>query len=139
VEFAGAAQRRPLAVSGGNVYIPRLRARKGIQEHMAKKPESNRSESVLPPETGKQAAVDSGPPGDGSPGVWTDRFGRLCIGNECFHAAVDQERKEIRVVIDESGPCGGADQDSIKAVVNALKDTVAEGAETLYQTKSAST
>jgi len=100
------------------------------------KNEPRRSKDTVPPEASGKAQGPGGPPGDGSPGVWTDQFGRLCIGNECFHAAVDQERKEIRVVIDESGPCGAADQDSIKSVVDALKQTIAQGADTVFQTKS---
>jgi hypothetical protein len=100
------------------------------------KDESRRSKGSVSTKAGVEASAPGGPPGDGSPGVWTDQFGRLCIGNECFHAAVDQERKEIRVIIDESGPCGSADQESIKAVVDALKETVGQGADTLYQTKS---
>jgi len=100
------------------------------------KNESRGGKKSVSPDTGSQAPEGGGPPRDGSPGVWTDEFGRVCIGNECFHAAVDQERKEIRVIIDESGPCGSADQDAIRSVVDALKATVAEGADTLYQTKS---
>jgi len=102
------------------------------------KNESRGRKGDVPAEAGKQTPAPSGPPGDGSPGVWTDEFGRPCIGNECFHAAVDIERKEIRVVIDESGPCGTADQEQIKAFVDTLKTTIADGADTLYQTKSAS-
>lgn len=100
------------------------------------KNESRGRKGIVSPPAGKPAPALGGPPGDGSPGVWTDQFGRLCIGNECFHAAVDQERKEVRVIIDESGPCGSADQESIQAVVAALKETVGQGAETVYQTKS---
>mgnify|MGYP001569946656 CR=1 FL=1 len=100
------------------------------------KDESRRSKDPVSTKAGVTASATGGLPGDGSPGVWADQFGRLCIGNECFHVAVDQERKEIRVIIDESGPCGAADQESIKAVVDALKETVGQGAETVYQTKS---
>ena len=101
---------------------------------MAKNEPRGRKVNV-PAEVSEPAPAPGGPPGDGSPGVWTDRFGRLCIGNECFHAAVDQERKEVRVIIDESGPCGGASQDDIKSVVDAIKATVGEGAETVYKSK----
>jgi len=100
------------------------------------KDESRRSKDDLPAEISSKAQAAGGPPGDGSSGVWTDQYGRLCIGNECFHAAVDKERGEVRVIIDQSGPCGGADQEQVQGVVDAIKETVAGGAETVYQTKS---
>ena len=92
--------------------------------------------STVSEETGSKIAVPGGPPGDGSPGVWTDEYGRLCIGNECFHAAVDQERKEIRVVIDEAGPCGSASLDDIKAIVKSIQETVAQGGEAVFSSKA---
>ena len=100
------------------------------------KDESRRSKGTVSTKAGVEAPVPGGPPGDGSPGVWTDEYGRLCIGNECFHAAVDQERKEVRVVIDESGPCGSASLDDIKAVVDSIHQTIAQGAETVFTTKA---
>jgi len=100
------------------------------------KDESRGNKERLPAKDSEPTEEPSGPLGDGGTRVWRDQFGRLCIGNECFHAAVDQERKEIRVVIDESGPCGGASQDAIQSVVSSLKEAVGEGAETVYQTKS---
>lgn len=102
---------------------------------MAKNEPSGRKGTVSP-KASSQVSGPGSPPGDGSSGVWTDQYGRLCIGTECFHAAVDAERKEIRVVIDESGPCGSASQDDIKAVTDALKQTVAAGADTVYATPS---
>jgi hypothetical protein len=100
------------------------------------KNESGGRKGGVPAKVSSPAPGDSGPPGDGSPGVWTDSFGRLCIGNECFHAAMDVERKEVRVIIDESGPCGSASQDDIQAVVTTLKEMAGQGADTVYQTKS---
>ena len=70
---------------------------------MAKNEAGSRKKSD--PEAASEPVEKSGgPPGDGGVGFWVDEYGRQCIGSECFHTAVDIERKEIRVVIDESGP-----------------------------------
>ena len=103
---------------------------------MAEKPKADRGSRNPKAPASEPVQNDSGPPGDGGAGVWTDQFGRTCIGNQCFYAALDQERNEIRVVIDDTGPCGGATQESILGVVGILKDIAGKGADTLYQTKS---
>ena len=103
---------------------------------MAKKPESGGSKGSVPAPASKPASKPGGPPGDGGTGIWTDEFGRLCIGNECFYAALDDQRNEVRVVIDEDGPCGGASADEVKDVVKVLRGFAGKDAQTLYTTKA---
>ena len=100
------------------------------------KNEVGRSKSNIPSEGGQPAPGDSGPPRDGSVGLWRDKYGRQCIGNECFHAAIDVERTEVRVIIDRAGPCGGASQEDIRALTDSLKSVVGAGAGTVYETES---
>ena len=100
------------------------------------KNEARARKSAAPEAASEPAQESGGPPGDGGVGLWVDEYGRQCIGSECFHTAVDIERKEIRVVIDESGPCGGASQEDIGKLVDSLKGVVGAGADTVYQTHS---
>jgi hypothetical protein len=86
--------------------------------------------------SGQKAETGGGPPGGAGVGAWRDKYGRLCIGSECFYAAVDAERAEVRVVVDDKGPCGGADAEDLKLFAEQIKAIVGQGGETVYQMKS---
>ena len=104
---------------------------------MAKEPQASRRR-VTAQAVSKPAPVDSRPPGDGSIGTWVDQYGRQCIGNECFHVASDSERNEVRVVIDQDGPCGSLDPVALDSFVNEVKGIIAKDGTTVYQTRSKS-
>ena len=102
---------------------------------MAKNESRSRKKPAVEEVSGP-AEESSGPPRDGSQGVWIDEFGRTCIGSECFHAAADPERKTVNIIVDESGPCAGIDPDTLTEFANAVKSVVGEGGDTSYTMKS---
>jgi len=106
---------------------------------MAKNESGNREKVAVEPVSepvSEPVAEISGPPGDGIQGVWIDEFGRTCIGSECFYAAADPDRKTINIIVDENGPCGGIDPDTLTEFANAVKAVVGEGGDTSYTMKS---
>ena len=82
--------------------------------------------------SGKAAEADSRPPGEGSQnrGVWTNERGETCYGNDCVLLAIDPARREIRVNIKRSSAC------DVDSLVEALRQTLGEGARTVYEVES---
>ena len=77
----------------------------------------------------QKATADSGPPGDGSAGIWRNDRGELCIGSECFSVALDQERSEVRILMDK----GACNDPQLADFIEDCKQIVGEGSRTVYE------
>ena len=81
--------------------------------------------------SGKEAAVDSGPAGEGSSGVWLNDQGDLCIGAKCFSLRLRPSDTEVRVKIDRN-KCGA----DLQPFIDDLYTLLGKGAPTVYETVS---
>ena len=63
-------------------------------------------------------------------GVYTNERGEVCYGTKCFNLAIDEQRREIRVNIKQSGEC------ELDPVIQAARAVLGKGAKTVYEIES---
>lgn len=100
---------------------------------MEKESRQSRTRSTsLQSSPGAPTQADSGQAGEGGSngGVFVNERGEVCYGNECLTLAIDQERNEIRVNIKRSDKC------DVDELVEALRNTLGDGARTVYEMES---
>jgi hypothetical protein len=100
---------------------------------MVKKLGSERaSDKGIQATPGAPVAPNSGAPGarGNEGGVYTNERGEVCYGTKCFNMAIDQERREIRVNIKQSGEC------ELDLVIEAMRQVIGKGARTVYEVES---
>jgi hypothetical protein len=98
------------------------------KKHGPEKPSSKGVQAT----PGAAPTPDSGSPGAGSEnaGVYVNQRGEVCYGTECFNLAIDEQRREIRVNIKQSGQC------QLDPVIEAMRQVLGEGARTVYEVES---
>ena len=99
---------------------------------MGKEPRPpRRSGPTVQASSGREAPPGGGKAGEGSSiGTWTDQYGRLCYGNECFTMALDEARREVVVNIKPDASC------DTQPVIEGLRKMLGVGARTVYEVES---
>ena len=95
------------------------------------RPKRSSGEGIQDASSSKVKA-DSGQTGKGSEarGVYINERGQVCYGNECVTLTIDDERREIVVNVKRTSVC------DVDTLVEAMKDTLAKGARTVYEVES---